>query len=351
VSAAALLTKRDLVTRYDEILDRGCLGSEDRDRLRRGQDVEGVVIQQSGGSSGEVPLRLPRTNAEIQWLATKLLARFHKEHGSFPTRGAFLGGISHTEATQRAEVDAPIAIEDFAGDQLDALDAFDPDVISMYPSFARAIVAHPTLDLTRLRSVKLGGETILPSDLERLRARFGDLVIVEQFGSTEMPGIAFRTLGPDKEAPYDLSTDRYDVDWGGGEGWQPLVVRDRFPQRAFPIDGWYDTEDEVFVERGSVRRVRRRDDPATPWLGDLDGLLRAGFVHVQVLPREKKVLVSGGTASRLTSLSLAGEELVVCREAPYRLIDSNKMPLWLDTDRVDLSRTYRSDDVEATADG
>lgn len=336
------ITKATLLARYEQILARGCLDASQRRRVLRGEPVEGIVIQQSGGSSGSTPLQLPRTRAEMNWLGGTLLSRYFRHHGRLPQRVAFVGGISHMAATHRARIDLPMEVESFTGGELMALDAFDPQVISMYPSFARTLVADPRLRLASLDAVKLGGEPLLPSDLLGLRRRFGAIVVVEQLGSTEMPAVALRTHGPGPDTGYQLSTDRYDFAFQEHDGWQPLVVRDRFPDRAFPLDGWYDTGDEVQVVGGSIGVLRRRGDPSFVLRGELDALLADGCVNVQILPREAQLLCSPGSSPPGPSVTLGGRTLAVRIEPPYRLVDSNKLPLWLDTRAVAPSRRYRS---------
>ncbi len=338
-----MITKATLVEQYERILARGCLSPVDQKRLRQGEPVEGIVVQQSGGSSGEPPLRLPRTQAEMNWLAAKLLVPYLAQHGEPPQRIALLGGVSHTAATERIEIEGPVQVRDFSGSELAALDAFDPDVISMYPSFAREIIADRTMRLTRLKAVKLGGEPILASDLAKLRDRFGDIGIVEQFGSTEMPALAFRTHGPGPDTGYELSTDRYDFDFDAHDDWQPLVVRDRFPERAFPIDDWFDTGDEVRVDDATIREVRRRNDPTVELIEPVDRLLRHGCIHVQVLPRESLLLCAPGSSALSPTIALGHFKLKTRIEQPYRLIDSNKMPLLVDTQRMNPARLYQQE--------
>lgn len=336
-----MITKETLIERYEQILARGCLSPAAQERLNRGEPVEGIVVQQSGGSSGKPPLRLPRTQAEMHWLATKLLARYLTQHGEPPKRIALVGGISHTEATQRVDLEGPLQVRDFAGDAFAALDAFDPEVISMYPSFAREIVADRAIRLGRLKAIKLGGEPILRSDLVKLRGRFGDIGIVEQFGSTEMPGLAFRTHGPGPDTGYELSSDRYDFDFQLHHGWQPLLVRDRFPERAFPIDDWFDTGDEVRVRDGTICEVRRRNDPVVDLSRPIDRLLHDGCINVQVLLPESLLLCAPGTSAIPSTITIGSFKLKTRIEQPYRLVDSNKMPLLVDTQRMDASRLFR----------
>jgi len=334
------MDKHWVVAHYDEILERGCLSAEQRDCVRRGVSLDEVLIQQTSGSSGAPPLRIPRTRGETNWLGLKLLQHYVAEFGAPPRRVAFLGGISHMEADAKAKFDA-LEIRNFAGDELDAIDAFDPEALSMYPSFAREIVANRGMRLASLRAVKLGGERILPSDLARLFARWPALAVVEQFGSTEMPGVAFRRFSAGGgDSGYLVSDERFDVAFEG-EGWQPLVVRDRWPERAFPIEGWFRMDDEVLVEGGAIRDVRRAGDAAYPLRDELDALLARGATSLQVLPREAELRYTAPQGVALEPfVEVGGAKLRARREPPLRLRDSNKLPLVLDTAQVPAAMLY-----------
>jgi hypothetical protein len=333
------MDKHWIVAHYDEILARGCLSPEQREQVRNGVSLDDVLIQQTSGSSGAPPLRIPRTRAETNWLGAKLLQHYVQHFGVPPRRVAFLGGISHMEADQKARFDA-LEIRNFEGTDFAAIDAFDPDALSMYPSFAREIAENRGLRLASLRAIKLGGEPILPSDLARLFARWPELAVVEQFGSTEMPGVGFRRFARGVDSGYLLSTDRFDFALEG-EGWQPLVVRDRHPQRAFPIEGWFRMDDEVRLEGGSIRDVRRSGDAAFALRGEIDALLARGVTNVQLFPREAELRWSAPAGVALEDwVELGGGKLRARREPPLRLRDSNKLPLVVDTAKIPAAMLY-----------
>ncbi|MGB5811035.1 MAG: hypothetical protein WBG86_10930 [Polyangiales bacterium] len=335
-----VLHKMALFEHYEEILRRGCLDDAQRRLLLEGRPVAGVIVQQSGGSGGGEPLRLPRTQEEMSWLAAKLMQGYLTHYPMLPERTALVGGISHTVAREHIRI-SDMQIRDFAGDQFADLDVYDPDVISMYPSFAREIAANPSLRLSRLKAIKLGGEPILPWDLERLWDRFGPIPILEQFGSTEMPGLAFRTHTPSSDDPYEFSVDRFEFDFEENDGWQPLTVRDRFPRRAFPIESWYDTGDDVCLQQGTPMAFRRRDDTTSAIRNEIDALLQDGCVNVQLFPRESHVLCARAPTRSSGTIRLGEQDFVPRVEPPYRLVDSHKMPLVIDTRKIDKSRLFR----------
>lgn len=333
------MDKHWVVAHYDEILERGCLSADARERVRKGMPLDEVLIQQTSGSSGAPPLRIPRTKAETNWLGLKLLQHYVQHFGTPPRRVAFLGGISHMEADQKARFDA-LEIRNFHGTEFAGIDAFDPDALSMYPSFAREIAEDRSLRLSSLRAIKLGGEPILASDLARLFARWPTLAVVEQFGSTEMPGVAFRRFARGVDSGYLLSTDRFDFALEG-EGWRPLVVRDRYPQRAFPIEGWFRMDDEVLLEGGAIRDVRRAGDAAFPLRGAIDRLLARGATNVQLFPREGELRYSAPPTVALEDwVEIGGGKLRARREPPLRLRDSNKLPLVVDTAKIPATMLY-----------
>jgi len=337
-----MLNKRRLVGQYREILERGCLSKADQERVLAGLDVPGVITQQSGGSSGAPPLRIPRTTQEMLWLGGHLIQHHAKVHGKPPERAAFLGGISHLEAGQRVEREGPPELRNFSGSEFTELDRFDPDLLSMYPSFAREIADDRSLELRSLRSIKLGGEPILSTDLAKLFVRFPSLVVIEQLGSTEMPALAFRRYAPGYDSGYVLTTERYEFRFADTPDWQPLVVRDTFPNRAFPIDDWFQMDDEVQVRAGQLVALRRADDPAYRYIPSLDTMLAGGCTQVQLLTREEVLLYQAPAGRGLPDVvRIEGQRFSTRRERCYRLLDSNKLPLVLDTATIPSERMYR----------
>ncbi|RMD84063.1 MAG: hypothetical protein D6815_05030, partial [Candidatus Dadabacteria bacterium] len=322
---------------------RGCLDPDEQRLFKQSGDLPHMTIMQTSGSSGAPPLRIPRTSAEIQWLGTKLFQHHVERYGELPERCAFLGGISHMEANRKFDVQSPVAVRNFRADQLAELDAFDPNWLSMYPSFCREIVANESLELKSLQFVKLGGETIFPSDLEKIWKRFPEVDVVEQFGSTEMPALAFRSYTRAGDSGYRLSTDRYSFRFEDTEGWQTLVVRDNFPERAFPIEGWFETDDEVLVRGGQVIDVRRKEDPVFPIRAEIDALLAAGCINVQILADSGKLIYDAPPEVSLpATVTIGGRTLRSIRGRPYRLIDSNKLPLVVDTTKVSKESLYEA---------
>jgi hypothetical protein len=334
------MNKQALLERYREILERGRMTPDQRKRFEAGHQVPGIVVQQSGGSGGGKPLRIPRTRREIVWLGHQLLEHHARVHGAAPTRVAFLGGISHLEATQRIELESGVEIRNFEDGEFKALDAFAPEMVSTYPSYARELVADRSLELGSLKTLKLGGESILPSDLQKIFARFARIVVLEQYGSTEMPALAWRVYRSASDSGYQFNAERYDMRDQKTVDWQPLIVRDSFPDRAFPIDEWFEMDDEVRVQGGVIQEVRRRGDLAWPLRFDLDTLLRQGCVQVQILLNEGVARVDPRSDWIPAPIELGGSPYRVRGDWPMRLRQSNKLPLVVDMRTLPASRFY-----------
>jgi hypothetical protein len=344
------MNKQALLEQYRQILARGCMSPDQRESFEAGSRVPGIVVQHSGGSGGAKPLRIPRTRAEIGWLGDQLIAHHARAHGAPPARAAFLGGVSHLEATERVEHRDGLEIRNFEDGEFQALDRFAPDLLSTYPSYARELAADRSLQLGSLKTLKLGGERILPSDLLKIFGRFAGITVLEQYGSTEMPAVAWRVYTRTSDSGYQLNTGRYRLCLAETPDWQPLIVRDVFPGRAFPIEEWFEMDDEVRLHGGAIQEVRRRGDLAWPLRFDLDTLLGIGCVQVQVLLHERIARVDPRSDWVPSQIELAGKRYQVRREWPLRLRDSNKLPLVVDTKALAASRFYmpRRSDPGAT---
>ncbi len=335
------MNRAELERSYKEVLERGCLSpSQQQDFLAR-RKVPGIVVQQSGGSSGSAPMRIPRTFAEMRWIAGRLFRHHVEAHGQPPARAAFVGGISHMEAEQGADPTIPVEVRSLSGPDRAELEDFDPEFLSAYPSFVREIVAMPDLRLPSLRTIKLGGEPILKVDRDRIFERFPKVVIVEQFGSTEMPALAWRVFTSSHATGYQLSTDRFEFAFAASDGWQRLIVCDTYPGRAFPIPGWFEMDDEGLIRQGELVAVRRTNDPVFPIRDQLENLFAMGCLQLQLMPREKELRYVALPGHSLRSeVELGGTPCRTSASPPYRLRGSNKLPLVLDTAHISRDALY-----------
>lgn len=322
-----ILRKADLVERYDEILARG-LDAEQLVHWRaHGTFGTDVLVQSTSGSSGGAPLLIPRTRADALDLFARLLRPYLARFGEVPARVALLGGISHTEAALKLRVGSTV-IGSYELAQLDEILALDPEVVSCYPSVLRELLTHGAGAFPSLRAIKLGGEKILPSDLEKTFRAFPDVLVVEQFGSAEMPGVGIGVHTPAGSEGLVLQRERFDVLLRADEDWQPLVVRDRFAGLLFPIDAFYDTGDEIRVRNDRVIEVRRIDDPVNALYPHLDALLRAGVTVCQIDLERGVLRYEGELPNADAPVHLNGLQLRPERGGLLRLPGSNKMP-WL----------------------
>lgn len=336
------LDKGAVVRLYAEILARGCLDAAQRTRVLAGQPVPGLVIQESSGSSGGATLRLPKARVETDWLVEQLVSLHRARRGAGPERVAFVGGVTHLQAGRVAGLFPGATTRSFELREWPALLEFQPDFLSCYASVARDHVVRSAPRLRQLATLKLGGETVLPADRARLLALLPSVRLIEQFGSTEMPGVAFRTADATGDAGWRLSRDRYELQHASDDGWHDLVVRDTLRGRAFPIPGWYRTGDEVRLARGRPVELRRRGDPAAPYLAALDELVARGLTQVQLDLRTGRLLHQGPLA--LPARVVLGDRAFAAeRTSILRLRDSNKAPLVLGPG-VDDARLWRTDD-------
>lgn len=326
-----LIDKTTLRERHDAILAAGCLEPAVQARLRAGEEVPGIVVQQSSGSSGGPPLRIPKGPAETSWLIEKLIGHHRRVFGASPARVAFVGGVTHLQAGRVEGLFPGGRTRSFRLREWDDLVAYQPDLLSCYPSVARDLVLRSAASLRCVRTLKLGGEPVLPADRARLLERLPGVLLLEQFGSTEMPGQAFRAMTRHDDTGWVLSRDRYAFCFDPGDGWRELVVRDDFPTRAFPIPGWYRTGDEALVRGDRVVALRRAGDPSAPFLDALDALVRRGLTGVQVdlLERTLRYDAEPGVRLDVAEVVLGDVRLSVERGPLRRLKDSNKAPLVL----------------------
>lgn len=315
--------KNYITENYRMILESGPMSHEDIQTFLRGEGLsDEIVVQSTSGSTGE-PLRIPRTRADVGDIARRVVAVYVKHYGSMPDRIALFGGISHMEAAVKLK-SGGLQMRSFEPGELRELVEFNPDVISCYPSVARELIS--TMDsLPALKAIKLGGEPIFQSDINRLLARNKNLIVIEQYGSTEMPAVALRLFTAEsRQAPYILQTERFSF-LPFKEGWSDIVVRDNFPDLLFSIGRFYDMGDEMRIEKGQGVEVRRRGDTNYHLRPIFEKLFESGCVNAQIDMEKNAVIYSGKT--NLAEIEIEGKKIPLKEGAPIRLRPSNKMPL------------------------
>ncbi|MDV6235487.1 AMP-binding protein [Leptospira ellisii] len=314
---------------YLEILRKGELTSEQIDSfLARKPLGEDVIIQASSGSTSE-PLLIPRSKADVADIAKRVIRPYVESFRSYPERIALFGGISHTEAAVKLQMGS-ISMRSFQLEESDRLDEFDPHVVSCYPSVIRELIDDGSVSLSGLKAIKLGGERIYSSDLKKIFQRFPGILLIEQYGSTEMPAVALRTFtNAEDESFYLLQNERFayqiplEID-----GWHPLVVRDNFPGLLFPIGRFYDMGDDVLCKSGRIVDVRRRGDRSFEFREEVEQLLDLGLTNVQIDTNRAEVFYSGASGpGSVGSFSIKGKKYSLLKQKLNRIHPSNKLPV------------------------
>jgi hypothetical protein len=322
------VNKQYLLEQARNILLNGPLSPEVIDRFLAQGWIEDpdIVVQVSSGSTGN-PLLIPRTRSDIYDIGRRVYAPFMEKTGNMPERIALIGGISHSQAAMKMNLDT-IRIRSFQPDEIVDLPDFDPMVISCYPSVARELLRDLPAKMPSLAAIKLGGEKFFDVDLDKIFRRFPGILIIEQFGSTEVPAIALRVLEENKRSPYLLQKQRFSFHLEKKEGWQPLYVRDDFEDLLFPVREFYETGDEVRLAGSDVVEIRRMGNADCAYFEAAEQLLACkGCVNVQFHPLEKRAVYDGDGGAVPEKITVNGDEYTTEAGKPARIHPSNKMPL------------------------
>lgn len=285
------------------------------------------ILQSSSGTTGE-PFLISRTPADIMNIMQRVLSSYVTHYAAPPKNVALMGGISHTEAALNLKL-SNIKIQSFSIDQLNELQDFVPEVISAYPSIIREILSTPKLEFPSLKAIKLGGEPLFATDINKIFDRFPNIIIIEQYGSTEMPALALRVFKPnDREPRFELETERFEFLVQAHDNWQSIIVKDNFKESLFNIDAFYDTGDEGIFINNQLVKLRRRNNQHEPYLSTIEALLKQGCVNVQLLLKAKQLRYSS-TVDLHARIEIGGDVYQCVQEPLQRLPQSNKLPLVL----------------------
>ncbi|MGH9805679.1 MAG: hypothetical protein ACRD9W_00175 [Terriglobia bacterium] len=298
--------------------------TEDPDSVRKKHGE--ILLQTSSGSTG-APLIVPRLLADVADVFVRASRYFVRRHGHPPKRIAMLGGISHFGAAQHLSFNK-VELVAFKAEEKDALRDFSPDVISCYPSILRELLHDKTLHLPDLKAIKLGGEKVFPSDVKKAAVKFAGVQLIEQYGSTEMPAVAFREHGQQElRQGFEFETQRFRIAELGSDGWHELLVQDLWQPLLVRAEGYYRTGDEVLVHDGRVIDIRRIGDKSNAYFGAAEKLLAAGCVNVQFDLDADSLMYVGDAElpERVTANSRWFKTVNV--EKIERLDGSNKLPL------------------------
>lgn len=322
-----IVDKQYLIKNYRYILEQGKLPPGAIENLvnNKGMDDPDIVIQSTSGSHGK-PLLIPRTKADIENVAFRIIAEFKNKYGDASCRIALFGGISHSQAALKYKK-TNIEMKTFTLDETAALYEFNPDVLSCYPSIARELIQQND-SLRNVKMIKLGGERLFPSDVKKIFHAFPGCIIVEQFGCTEMPCVAIRCHDRfTMSQKFNMQTDRYSFLLHDQDGWQPCIVKDNFTDLLFPINHYYNTGDEILIQNGTIMDVRRKNDPVYNYKDEIELLLQK-CINVQIDLKKKTIYYIGRSLLPATVL-LKNEVFSTMRQKPYRLKASNKLTLLL----------------------
>lgn len=321
-----IISKKDLTQKYDFLLQQA-LTKEEYCLFKKTKTFpERFIVQTSSGSSGLEPLRIPRTLPDIKDIFARISQPFINIYQSLPQRIALLGGASHAETALKFQI-GTTKIQTFTIDQWEALKEFNPDFISCYPSIIREIIQGAKNHLPQVQAIKLGGEKIYPSDLEKIWQQYPQIPVIEQIGSTEMPALAIGCYKPGESSTGAvLQSQRFSFLLTETSDWQPLIVKDDFLDLAFRWDEFYDTGDEVRVQNQQILEIQRREDPANLYYPKVDQILKQGYFNIQI-DRQQKAIYHNSKTALPDKLSLCNESYVFQKRHLKRLKDSNKLPL------------------------
>ena len=322
----SIINKEYLTENYNKILHEGPLSIEEIETFLRTRKIrDDIIIQSTSGSTG-IPLLIPRTKSDIRELANRILKFYIDEFNKLPQKVALLGGISHSETALKLKVQN-IDVRSLSLDELDELFKFDPDVISCYPSISRELVIQDRNFLPNLKMLKLGGEPVYSSDIKKIRNRFASIIIVEQYGSTEMPGLAFKNYKGDlNNTEFILQYERFSYLINEKDGWQPLIVKDKFSDLLFPIKYYYNTGDEVFIQTKKVKDVRRKGDISHKFKNFIEESLDNGCTNIQI-DLNRNTIYYNGKMCLPDFILLDKTRFKTEFSAPKRLKTSNKLPV------------------------
>lgn len=326
------IDKKYLIQHYEKILNISGLTKSDIENALNSQSFRNFILQSTSGSSGPNPLIIPRSFEDITDIGIRVFKQVENYFNIPIKKIAMFGGISHQEAA-RNQIVGNVKINYYQADQLNELINFNPDIISCYPNILREIIAHKSIHLPALKAFKVGGEKLFKSDLINTFQLFPDVLIVEQYGCTELPALATRlfsastTLSLDFQlvmVPYLLHQRRFSFLIPNQNGWHPIIAKDNFDKLLFKIPYFYDSGDEGFWESGKLLAVKRRVDKSHRYDYIIDKLLGCGCTNIQIDESQHKIYYSGKNQMEVEMIENKEFKLV---KSSLKRLKSNKLPL------------------------
>jgi hypothetical protein len=289
-----MLDRKKLINEYDNILLKSGL-NKNHVVSDNEEPLVSVVLQSTSGTQG-LPLLIPRSKKDIEDIAVRALKYYTSYFGCMPRKVAMIGGISHINAAETLEMNG-LVIRHFKLDTLDEVISWRPEIITCYPSILRVLLEKYKSELSFIKAIKVGGEKLFPADCKKLFDYFPELLVIEQYGLTELPALALRAININTfqyedshiTVPFDIQTKRFSLLNEYEEGWYPIIAKDNFPELLFQLDSYYETGDEALWSSSRIIDFRRQSVPENRYLNDMNQLLEKGFSNVQ-LDLEKNII-------------------------------------------------------------
>lgn len=294
------------------------------------------IITQSSSGSRNFPLLIPRSYNDILDIISRFLSHYQTYFNQSPKKVAMLGGISHMNATSSLQIDN-LELRFVELSNLSEILTWKPEIISCYPSVLRSLILKFEKKLSFLKAIKVGGEKLFPADCENIFHLYPDLLIIEQYGSTELPALAFRSITKSNftswnfhiNLPFELQKKRFSYFKEYAHGWHPFIAKDNFHDLLLKIDAFYDTGDEALWENGLPIDFRRKSDSENDYGLTFNNLLRL-FISFQLNLNENVIYTDNQQISCNSYQIHNSEYSVVHRHELVRIRSSNKLPLLLD---------------------
>lgn len=286
---------------------------------------KGIILQASSGSSGKNPILIPRSIKDIFDIHTRIINSYLSCYSTPPRKIALLGGVSHAQAAIKMKIKNTEIIS-FSLKDTKRINEFNPDVISCYPSIARELIEINDFELSNLKGIKLGGERLLDTDLKKLKRRFPNIIILEQYGSTEMPAIAIGCYPNFKKNGMLIQKERFEMQELTKSCYKPIIVKDHFDDLIFRIPSFYNTLDEATGTKTHIFEVRRTGSLETNYYSLMEDLLEAGCINIQIDQLRNEIHYQGSMTQRNISFNDISYKLV--EKSLERIPSSNKLPLF-----------------------
>jgi len=326
-----ILNRKLLQDEYNSILSES--GLKKLGTGFKGLDLEKtLVVQSTSGSQGH-PLLIPRLIDDVTDIALRVLKHYKSHFDEYPTKIGMIGGISHVEAATSLNV-GRINIRHFDQDSFEDLLNWQPEVITCYPSVLRELIFLYGSNLKFVKAVKVGGEKLFPSDCERIFRISPGALVIEQYGSTELPALAIRSFsqasfkyeGIQIQKAFTLQKERFTFLEIPDSGWKPIIAKDNFSNLAFKLREYYDIGDEGYWKSGDLYDVRRATEPEFMYWETIERFLKMGFINAQISLSNSQITVHGDIQCN-SELDIEGKIFSVKRGQVVRLTNSKKVPL------------------------